>query len=117
MYAKYVIWYKIFRNYTIPLIRYHKKKNPNTPIILVDCFKAPFSVLNNKVLEWGKGMDNALKGIEYQKMILIMDTITHFSLNALGDDQEGIKRSPYFLYFSLYNVQTPLKEDNRFSDK
>ena len=24
---------------------------------------------------------------------------------------------PYFLYFSLYNVHTPLKEDKRFSDK
>ena len=53
---------------TIPLIDTIREKSPNTPIILVDLFKATFSVLDNKVLEWGKGMDNALK-IEYKKMI------------------------------------------------
>ena len=82
---------------TIPLIDTIREKNPNTPIILVDLFKATFSVLNNKVLEWGKGMDNALK-IEYQKMIDNgYDNLFYFeSLKALGDDQEGTVDGVHF---------------------
>ena len=82
---------------TIPLIDTIREKNPNTPIILVDLFKATFSVLNNKVLEWGKGMDNALK-IEYQKMIDNgYNNLFYFeTLNALGDDQEGTVDGVHF---------------------
>ena len=82
---------------TIPLIDTIREKNPNTPIILVDLFKPTFSVLNNIVLEWGKGMDNALK-IEYQKMIDNgYNNLYYFeSLKALGDDQEGTVDGVHF---------------------
>ncbi len=82
---------------TIPLIDTIRKKNPNTPIILVDLFKATFSVLNNKVLEWSKEMDNALK-IEYKKMIDNgYDNLYYLeSLNSLGDDQEGTVDGVHF---------------------
>ena len=82
---------------TIPLIDTIREKNPNASIILVDLFKSTFSVLDKKVLEWGKGMDNALK-IEYQKMIdLGYDNLFYFdSLKALGDDQEGTVDGVHF---------------------
>ena len=82
---------------TIPLIDTIREKNPNTPIILVDLFKPTFSVLNNIVLEWGKGMDNALK-IEYQKMIDNgYNNLYYFeSLKALGDDKEGTVDGVHF---------------------
>ena len=82
---------------TIPLIDTIREKNPNASIILVDLFKSTFSVLDKKVLKWGKGMDNALK-IEYQKMIdLGYDNLFYFdSLKALGDDQEGTVDGVHF---------------------
>ena len=34
---------------TIPLVKTIRKKNPDTPIIFVDLFKSPITLLNNKM--------------------------------------------------------------------
>ncbi|MFZ9002504.1 MAG: SGNH/GDSL hydrolase family protein [Robiginitalea sp.] len=82
---------------TIPLVDIIREKNPNTPIILVDLFKAAFSVLNNKVMEESIELDNALK-IEFQKMIDngYKNIFYVESLNALGSDQEGTVDGVHF---------------------
>ncbi len=82
---------------TIPFINIIREKNPNTPIILVDLFKATFSVLNNKVLEESREVDNALN-IEYKKMIDngYKNIFYVESLNALGSDKEGTVDGVHF---------------------
>ena len=53
---------------TIPLVKTIRKKNPDTPIIFVDLFKSPITLLNNKMRSENEAMDEALKA-EYNKMI------------------------------------------------
>ncbi|MGA1149932.1 MAG: SGNH/GDSL hydrolase family protein [Flavobacteriaceae bacterium] len=53
---------------TIPLVNTIREKNPNTPIIFVDLFKSPITILNIKAKSENIAMDNALKA-EFEKMI------------------------------------------------
>ena len=53
---------------TIPLVETIRKKNPDTPIIFVDLFKSPITLLNNKIKSENDSMDHALK-TEFDKMI------------------------------------------------
>ena len=53
---------------TIPLVETIRKNNPDTPIIFVDLFKSPITLLNTKIKSENESMDNALKA-EFEKMI------------------------------------------------
>lgn len=53
---------------TIPLVKTIQEKNPDTPIVFVDLFKSPITLLNNKIRSENEAMDDALKA-EYNKMI------------------------------------------------
>jgi len=53
---------------TIPLVDTIRNKHPNTPIILVDLFTSPLTVLDNNADKGTYEMNNALK-TEYEKMI------------------------------------------------
>ena len=53
---------------TIPLVETIRKNNPDTPIIFVDLFKSPITLLNTKIKSENESMDNALKA-ELEKMI------------------------------------------------
>ena len=53
---------------TIPLVNTLREKNPNTPIIFVDLFKSPITLLNSKAKSENEAMDNALK-VEFNEMI------------------------------------------------
>ena len=55
-------------NRTIPLVNTIRENNPDAPIIFVDLFKSPLSVLNEKVKNENSAMDAALK-TEFDKMI------------------------------------------------
>ena len=59
----------------------------------------------------------AVPGLEkyHGQDIFLTEAITQEILYSLNKPRALSK--PYFLYFSLYNVHTPLKEDKRFSDK
>ena len=46
---------------TIPLVETIRKNNPDTPIIFVDLFKSPITLLNTKIKSENESMDNALK--------------------------------------------------------
>ena len=52
-------------------------------------------------MEWGKGMDNALK-IEFFRIDNGYDNLFYFeTLNALGDDQEGTVDGVHLLMLAL----------------
>ena len=53
---------------TIPLVETIRKNNPDTPIIFVDLFKSPITLLNTKIKSENESMDNALEA-EFEKMI------------------------------------------------
>ena len=59
----------------------------------------------------------AVPGLEkyHGQDIFLTEAITQEIFYSLNKPRE--LNTPYFLYFSLYNVHTPLKEDKRFSDK
>lgn len=59
---------KFITERTIPLVNTLREKNPNTPIVFVDLFKSPISLLNTKAKSENKAMDDALKA-EFDKMI------------------------------------------------
>ena len=53
---------------TIPLVNTIRKQNPDTPIVFVDLFKSPITILNEKARSENKSMDDALR-LEFNKMI------------------------------------------------
>ena len=53
---------------TIPLVNTIRKQNPETPIVFIDLFKSPITILNEKTRSENKAMDDALK-VEFEKMI------------------------------------------------
>lgn len=53
---------------TIPLVKTIREKNPDTPIIFVDLFKSPITILNNKIRIENEAMDDALI-TEFNKMV------------------------------------------------
>ena len=53
---------------TIPLVNTIRKNNPLSPIVLIDLFKTPRSILNSNSKRDSKAMDDALKS-EFKKMI------------------------------------------------
>jgi len=83
--------------HTIPLVETIRKKNPNTPILLVDLFKASFSQLNQEVEQKSVAMDAALK-TEYQKMVDggFRNVFLIETKEALGKDQEGTVDGVHF---------------------
>jgi len=52
---------------TIPLVNTIRKNNPFAPIVLIDLFKTPISILNSDSKRYTKAMDEALKS-EFEKM-------------------------------------------------
>jgi hypothetical protein len=82
---------------TIPLVDTIRNKHPNTPIILVDLFTSPLTVLDNNADKGTYEMNNALK-TEYEKMISNgYDNIIYLeSSNALGNDFEGTVDAVHF---------------------
>ena len=53
---------------TIPLVNTIRRNKPDTPIIFVDLFKSPITILNTKTRSEDKALDDALKE-EFDKMI------------------------------------------------
>src|SRR6056300_175218 len=82
---------------TIPLVDTIRNKHPNTPIILVNLFTSPLTVLDNNADKGTYEMNNALK-TEYEKMISNgYDNIIYLeSSNALGNDFEGTVDAVHF---------------------
>jgi len=91
---------------TIPLVDTIRNKHPNTPIILVNLFTSPLTVLDNNANKGTNEMNNALK-TEYEKMISSgYDNIIYLeSSNALGNDFEGTVDAVHFtdLGFKRYS--------------
>jgi len=106
---------------TIPLVDTIRNKHPNTPIILVDLFTSPLTVLNNNADKGTYEMNNALK-TEYEKMISNgYDNIIYLeSSNALGYDFEGTVDAVHFtdLGFMRYSnfLIEKFNEHNLLSD-
>jgi hypothetical protein len=53
---------------TIPLVNTIRKQNPETPIVFIDLFKSPITILNEKTRSENNALDDALK-VEFEKMI------------------------------------------------
>jgi len=53
---------------TIPLVNTIRKQNPDTPIVFIDLFKSPITILNEKTRSENNALDDALK-VEFEKMI------------------------------------------------
>ena len=53
---------------TIPLVNTIRKQNPETPIVFIDLFKSPITILNEKARSENNALDDALK-VEFEKMI------------------------------------------------
>ena len=91
---------------TIPLVDTIRNKHPNTPIILVNLFTSPLTVLDNNANKGTNEMNTALK-TEYEKMISSgYDNIIYLeSSNALGNDFEGTVDAVHFtdLGFKRYS--------------
>tara|TARA_Y100000385_G_C13001709_1_gene597560 strand:- start:45 stop:1157 length:1113 start_codon:yes stop_codon:yes gene_type:complete len=106
---------------TIPLVDTIRNKHPNTPIILVDLFTSPLTVLDNNADKGTYEMNNALK-TEYEKMISNgYDNIIYLeSSNALGNDFEGTVDAVHFtdLGFMRYSnfLIEKFNEHNLLSD-
>ncbi len=106
---------------TIPLVDTIRNKHPNTPIILVDLFTSPLTVLDNNADKGTYEMNNALK-TEYEKMISNgYDNIIYLeSSNALGYDFEGTVDAVHFtdLGFMRYSnfLIEKFNEHNLLSD-
>ena len=106
---------------TIPLVDTIRNKHPNTPIILVDLFISPLTVLDNNADKGTYEMNNALK-TEYEKMISNgYDNIIYLeSSNALGYDFEGTVDAVHFtdLGFMRYSnfLIEKFNEHNLLSD-
>ena len=84
-------------NKTIPLVKTIRKKNPDTPIILVDHFISTYSILDKRTNNEIEKMNAALE-TEYEKMILdgYNDIFYFKSKNAIGDDNEGTVDGVHF---------------------
>ena len=82
---------------TIPLVDKIRNKHPNTPIILVDLFTSPLTVLDKNADKGTYEMNNALK-TEYEKMISngYNNIIYLETSNALGNDFEGTVDAVHF---------------------
>ena len=106
---------------TIPLVDTIRNKHPNTPIILVDLFTSPLTVLDNNADKGTYEMNNALK-TEYEKMISNgYDNIIYLeSSNALGNEFEGTVDAVHFtdLGFMRYSnfLIEKFNEHNLLSD-
>ena len=68
---------------TIPLVDSIRARHPKTPIVLVDLFTSPLTVLDNNMKKGTEEMNNALK-TEYNKMI--DNGITGTPLPRIEDD-------------------------------
>jgi len=53
---------------TVPLVNTIRKQNPETPIVFIDLFKSPITILNEKARSENNALDDALK-VEFEKMI------------------------------------------------
>ena len=82
---------------TIPLVKTIREKRHKTPILLVENFIYDPSILDKKMEEHIKNLNNALKR-EYTKMIEDgFDNIYYVSSeNAIGDDHEGTVDGVHF---------------------
>ena len=82
---------------TIPLVKTIREKRHETPILLVENFIYDPSILDKKMEEHIKNLNNALKR-EYTKMIEDgFDNIYYVnSENAIGDDHEGTVDGVHF---------------------
>ncbi|CAI8345055.1 MAG: Uncharacterised protein [Flavobacteriales bacterium] len=82
---------------TIPLVDTIRKRNPDTPIILVDLFTTSHTILDNTLDNLKNEMNNTLNN-EYQKMIQrgYKNIIYLESKNALGYDFEGTVDGVHF---------------------
>ena len=98
---------------TIPLVNTIRNNNPFAPIVLIDLFKTPISILNNKSRTDSKAMDDALKS-EFEKMIdlgyknlyyietpKIIDSDNEGTVDAIHFTDLGFLRYADFLIDSL----------------
>ena len=98
---------------TIPLVNTIRKNNPLSPIVLIDLFKTPISILNSNSKRDSKAMDDALKS-EFKKMIdlgynnlyyletpKIIDSDNEGTVDAIHFTDLGFLRYADFLIDSL----------------
>jgi len=102
---------------TIPLVNTIRKNNPFAPIVLIDLFKTPISILNSDSKRYTKAMDEALKS-EFEKMIglgyknlyyietpKIIDSENEGTVDAIHFTDLGFLRYADFLIDSLSNLE------------
>ena len=96
---------------TIPLVDSIRERHPKTPIVLVDLFTSPLTVLDNNMKKGTEEMNNALK-TEYNKMIDNgYDNIIYLeSDSALGNDFEGTVDAVHFTDIGFIRYSTFLVE-------
>jgi hypothetical protein len=89
---------------TIPLVNTIRKQNPDTPIVFVDLFKSPITILNEKARNENKAMDDALK-VEFEKMIKNGYKNIHLIETPKLDhiDQEGTVDAIHFTDLGFQN--------------
>ena len=98
---------------TIPLVNTIRKNNPLSPIVLIDLFKTPISILNSNSKRDSNSMDDALKS-EFKKMIdlgynnlyyletpKIIDSDNEGTVDAIHFTDLGFLRYADFLIDSL----------------
>ena len=88
-----------------------RERHPKTPIVLVDLFTSPLTVLDNNMKKGTEEMNNALK-TEYNKMIDNgYDNIIYLESNsALGNDFEGTVDAVHFTDIGFIRYSTFLIE-------
>ena len=102
---------------TIPLVNTIRKNNPFAPIVLIDLFKTPRSILNSDSKRYTKAMDEALKS-EFEKMIdlgyknlyyietpKIIDSDNEGTVDAIHFTDLGFLRYADFLIDSLSRLE------------
>ena len=88
----------------IPLVNTIRKSNPNTPIIFVDLFKSPITLLNPKTKSETKAMDDALK-TEFNKVIESGDKNIYLIETPMfsGSNNEGTVDAIHFTDLGFQN--------------